>query len=272
VAQEFEITQLRKNIYQFQNCVGNCATLVLGRKRALLFDTMAGFGDLKGNIAQITALPLVVVNSHGHFDHIGGNYQFDFIYLSQLDWPLLDVYGTALEEIQSNMGQDLSASQQSYHMTERICDIKPGTVLDLGDITAEVVSLPGHTPGSIGLLLREDKILLAGDAVSPEMCLFFPESLPVEEYIHTLQAIMQMDIDFFVQGHFARLFPKAFLQKFLECARLPGCRKGFEYINSLIPSLKGLLYILEFQNKETGGIICIITKEQGNVPDRLGRP
>lgn len=133
---------------------------------------------------------------------------------------------------------------------------------DLGGVTAKAVSLPGHTPGSMGLLLEEDRILLAGDALSPEMCLFFPESLPIETYIHTLEQAEQMEFDWFIQGHYSRLFPKSLLGKLRECALLPGKKKGYPYTNTLIPFLKGEIYFLEFRNPDAGGTICIITKER----------
>lgn len=68
---EFTRTQLRPNLWQFQNSVGNCASLVIGTEKALLFDTMTGLGDLLGAVRELTDLPLSVVNSHGHFDHVG---------------------------------------------------------------------------------------------------------------------------------------------------------------------------------------------------------
>ncbi len=66
---EFAQTALRPHIIQIENTIGNCCTLVLGREKALLFDTMTGLGDLKGYVERLTDLPLTVVNSHGHFDH-----------------------------------------------------------------------------------------------------------------------------------------------------------------------------------------------------------
>jgi glyoxylase-like metal-dependent hydrolase (beta-lactamase superfamily II) len=97
--QEFTVTRLRPHIYQLQNSVGNCATLVLGREKALLFDTMTGLGDLKAQVRELTDLPLTVVNSHGHFDHVGGNWQFECVYLSRIDWPLMEMNDYFLPEV-----------------------------------------------------------------------------------------------------------------------------------------------------------------------------
>lgn len=260
--QDFTVVQLREHIYQIGNDAGNCATLVLGEQKAILFDTMCGLGDLKICVEGLTKLPVTVINSHGHYDHVGGNYQFDICYISPLELPVLEINEAYLDEVQKNMGCDLSAARKSFAGKDRFLNLESGMVFDLGGIHAEAVALPAHTAGSIGLLLKEDKILLAGDAISPQMCLFFHESGTVDEYIQTLENIMGMDIEYFIQGHFLKLFPKSLLEKFRKCAELPKKRKkGHEYINTNMPECRGMMYILEFGNEDAGGIICIITKE-----------
>lgn len=260
----FTQTRLRPHIIQMENPIGNCCTLVTGREKALLFDTMAGLGDLKEAVEQLTSLPLTVINSHGHFDHMGGNFQFAPAYMSPLDWPLLPRYEGWLETIGANAGCDLSPSRASYR--QPLLPLEPGMEWDLGGVTAQAVHLPGHTPGSMGLLLKEDRILLAGDGLSPEMCLFFPESLGVDTYLRTLAQVEEMEADWFVQGHYRKLFPVSLVKKLRECALLPGRKKGYPYGNTLIPSLRGAMYILEFRNPDAGGTICMITKEGEQCP------
>lgn len=269
MAPEFTITVLNDHLFQLQNTVGNCASLVVGRERALLFDTMSGLGDLRSQVEQITSLPLTVVNSHGHFDHVGGNVQFDQVYLSRVDWPLMELNDYYLSEVQRNMGRDLSTARSSFRRKDNLTDLTEGMVFDLGGVTLEAVSLPGHTAGSMGLLLREDRILLVGDAISPEMCLFFPESLEPEDLIATIEKVMSMDIVGFVQGHFTRLFPAKVLPKLLECAKLPQSGKGMAYVNSLVRVGKGRVHILSIRDEDVGGIICIITKEPNYVAPPL---
>ncbi len=62
---------------QFEEVV---SYLIIGGQRALLFDTGLGIGDIHRLATGLTELPVVVLNSHSHYDHIGGNHQFDFIY------------------------------------------------------------------------------------------------------------------------------------------------------------------------------------------------
>src|SRR5882724_10124753 len=54
--------------------------LIVGTKQALLFDTGMGIGNIKAIAARLTSRPIVVLNFHTHDDHVGGNWQFPFIY------------------------------------------------------------------------------------------------------------------------------------------------------------------------------------------------
>ena len=56
--------------------------LVKGEKSAAVIDTGSGFGNLKKVIETLTDLPYVVLNTHGHLDHVGGNHEFGKAYLS----------------------------------------------------------------------------------------------------------------------------------------------------------------------------------------------
>src|SRR5271166_3219296 len=54
--------------------------LIVGGKRALLFDSGLGIGRLGQVVRRLTSLPVVVLNSHTHFDHVGGNFEFSTIF------------------------------------------------------------------------------------------------------------------------------------------------------------------------------------------------
>src|SRR5215472_11795191 len=67
-------------IYEPHQSEETIGYLILGKKRALMFDTGMGIGDLKALTAQLTKLPIVVLNSHTHNDHVGNNWQFDTVW------------------------------------------------------------------------------------------------------------------------------------------------------------------------------------------------
>ena len=86
------VTEVLKNVYVLKDRANCCANLVVGDNKALLFDTGSGVDDMNEVVRSMTKLPLLVINSHGHFDHIGGNNRFDKVYLSESDFPVLEDY------------------------------------------------------------------------------------------------------------------------------------------------------------------------------------
>ncbi len=62
--------------FQFQEVI---SYLILGAKGALLFDTGLGIGKIRPVVERLTPLPVTVINSHTHFDHVGGNADFERI-------------------------------------------------------------------------------------------------------------------------------------------------------------------------------------------------
>ena len=80
----FTIVELQRNIWgiaEFGHSEKVISYLFIGNSQALLFDTGMGIGDIKKAVKKITNLPILVINSHTHFDHIGGDHQFDKIIL-----------------------------------------------------------------------------------------------------------------------------------------------------------------------------------------------
>ena len=82
------VKKLRPYLYlldENHECTG---FLVIGEKKACLIDTMMGYHDYKKVIADITDKPVIVINTHGHPDHIYGNVYFDEAYINPKDIPL----------------------------------------------------------------------------------------------------------------------------------------------------------------------------------------
>lgn len=259
---EFNSYLLMEGIWQISDTAGNCAVLAVGGRKALLFDTMIGLGDLKGFLELLTDLPLIVVNSHGHMDHMGGNFQFETVYLHPADRELIVADLENVSTRAGNSGLDLSNCRKSLEQTDNLKDLSEEYVFDLGGLHARVLHLPGHTAGSIGLLLEEKRLLLAGDACTPQMCLFMEGAQELSVYQNTLKLLKREDFDYFVLGHHTKLFPKELLEKFEACTRLAGVKKGHDFYYSLIPRYTGTVYIMEVRNKEVEGPICIIVKNE----------
>lgn len=252
--------EIMEGVYHICDGRDNYATLLVGGRKAILFDTMAGFEDLKSYVAQLTAMEPMVINSHSHFDHMGGNYQFDCAYMTQPEIDLLELGLARLPILTETLHADLTNVYRSFTERDKVFPIEEGTVIDLGGVTVEVVSLPGHTPGSIGLLCREQRLLLAGDSLSPQLCLLFQESLPLEVYKETMAKLWTLPFDHFLSSHFDFLYPKEIMRKFEACFDLIGKKRALNYAFPPLPDEKGLFYILTPRDPEIGQLIGIVVK------------
>ena len=72
----FHPRKLNPNTWLFDGD-GSYSYLICGETKALMVDTGMSKGNLRAYAEQFTDLPIIVVNTHGHFDHTGGNGYFD---------------------------------------------------------------------------------------------------------------------------------------------------------------------------------------------------
>jgi Metallo-beta-lactamase superfamily len=93
--------------HQFEETI---SYLIVGDKQALLFDTGMGIGDLRKVTAVLTRLPIVVLNSHTHNDHVGDNWQFETIYGMDTDFTRKNAQGSR-EDAQAELAPDQICGQ-----------------------------------------------------------------------------------------------------------------------------------------------------------------
>lgn len=169
--------------------------LVVGEEKACVIDTMNGYNDLNQAVRKITDKPLVVVNTHGHGDHICGNVYLGEAYLHPADRELARMFTEDPGFVK--ILQERGATFPPFR------DILPGDVIDLGGRTLEVFGLPGHTPGGILLLLREDRVLFTGDSVNHHLWMQLDGCLPIREYVKELDKVMFLldRADIILHGH-----------------------------------------------------------------------
>jgi glyoxylase-like metal-dependent hydrolase (beta-lactamase superfamily II) len=181
----YEVSPSVFAIYEPRQSEETIGYLIAGSKRAILFDTGMGIGNLKKLISELTKLPVIVLNSHTHGDHVGDNWQFPTIYGMDTDFTRLGAKGSnkqAQEEIQpSELCGDLPAgfdvktySTRPWKITKYIHD---GEQIDLGGRSLEVIATPGHTPDAICLFDSVNGLLFTGDTYYPgTIYLFAPET------------------------------------------------------------------------------------------------
>src|SRR5258707_3284790 len=159
--------------------------LIVGQKQALLFDTGMGIADIRKVVSRLTSRPVVVLNSQTHDDHVGGNWQFNSIFGMDTSFTRENAKGSAADaqaeiapgEICGNLPKAFDPKAyrtKPWHVSFFIHD---GFRIKLGGRTVEVIATPGHTPDSIALIDRENKLLFTGDTYYPApIWLFRPET------------------------------------------------------------------------------------------------
>ena len=212
--------------------------LMVGTHHALLFDTGYGFGDLKGLVKSITDKPLYVVNSHGHVDHACGNEQFGGAYIHPADLALAAEHNgreLRMEELDTaEVPVDFRLEEYLALGTGELTPVGEGQTFDLGGMTLEVVHLPGHTAGSIGLWCPERKLLWVGDAMNCFVWLFLPEAQPLAVYVETLRKAEKLPFTHMIQSHEPDPVPRQKLYDYLDLAECLDFEQG-----TLVPAPLG---------------------------------
>lgn len=148
------------NAFQ-ENCIvvwdeeGNCAVADPG------FCTDAEGRALEGFIASEGLKPKCVLLTHGHFDHIYGVKRIAGLYG-------IPVYMSSAEKVILEKANGMICG--AYGMPEpdtsfAFEDIREGEVIEVGTLKFEVISTPGHTPGGVCYLERNEKVMLSGDTL-----------------------------------------------------------------------------------------------------------
>jgi glyoxylase-like metal-dependent hydrolase (beta-lactamase superfamily II) len=172
-------------IYEPHQAEETIGYLIVGQRRALLFDTGMGISDIKKITAELTKLPIIVLNSHTHDDHVGGNWEFDTVYGVDADFTRNNAKGSR-EDAQAEITPDQICGSlpkgfdpkayvtRPWRITAYIHD---GERFDLGGRSIEVIATPGHTPDAISLIDRANGLLFTGDTYYPApIWLFRPET------------------------------------------------------------------------------------------------
>lgn len=162
-------------IYEPKQSEQTISYLIAGSRQALLFDTGMGISDLRKVVTSLTNLPVAVLNSHTHFDHVGSNWQFDRIYGMNTDFTRTSAKGSR-EDAQSEIGpEDICGNlpdgfDSKNFMTKewKIASYKrDGEKIELGGRTVQVIATPGHTPDAICLFDAANGLLFTGDTYYP---------------------------------------------------------------------------------------------------------
>jgi glyoxylase-like metal-dependent hydrolase (beta-lactamase superfamily II) len=171
--------------------------LVLGSERAALIDTGMGVGNIRRLVEEITPLPISVIQSHAHNDHIGGAWQFEDvgIHPSEADDLAAGQSATRLADwfAESEMSGPLPPGFNPVgysipgKMPTRIYE--DGDVVELGGRSLEVIHAPGHSRGGLVLLDRAKRALYSTDVVYLRSLYLLNPDSSIREYVTTLERL-----------------------------------------------------------------------------------
>jgi len=212
--------------------------LIKGRDADLLIDTGLGVSSLKLYLADLLDKPLKVVASHVHFDHSGGCHEFDEVYIHHNEHRALCSGDQRLilsapefgfipdSDFESFPYQGFSASEYEVRACPQARAIGHGDVVDLGDRAFEVMHLPGHSSGSIGLYDPARGQFFSGDVVYDGELLDDLEDSVVVEYLESMEKLLGLATDEVRPGHY-RSFDRRRLRElvgeYIDSRKAPRC-------------------------------------------------
>jgi len=153
-----------------------CSHLILGEDRALLVDTGMGMADLRAVVRSLTDLPVTVLISHAHFDHVGSTADFAgesdiLVHPLEADRLRRGVDNGYLrrfltpDHLLGPLPAGIDPETFAIPGAEPTGAVEDGDVIDLGGRRLEVLHCPGHSPGLLALLDRDSGLLFTTDVI-----------------------------------------------------------------------------------------------------------
>ena len=198
---------------------------VRGRDRDMLVDAGLGIASLREAAKQVFERKVTAVATHTHYDHVGGLFEFEdrvvhaheadqlaapegfaALLLDRIEAPILaglreagyPVPGDLIEAL-PEAGYDPAAYVVRPSPATRI--VEEGDVIDLGDRVFEVLHLPGHSPGSMGLWDAATGVLFSGDAIYDGPLIDNLPGTDVGDYRATMERLRTLPVTTVHGGH-----------------------------------------------------------------------
>ncbi len=233
----FEVYRIAPGVFaiyephQFEETIGY---LITGEKQALLFDTGMGISDVKKVVDELTKLPVIVLNSHTHDDHVGGNWQFSTVYGMDTGFTRANAKGSredAQAEIEpgsicGELPKSFDAKAYATKPWHISCFLHDGDKINLGGRTLEILSTPGHTPDAICLLDRANGLLFTGDTYYPAPIWLFRPETDLDAYVASVKrlAALTPQIKLVIGAHNVPVAPPSVLPRLV--AAIEAVRAG----------------------------------------------
>lgn len=185
---------------------------LIGRDADLQVDFGCGLAPMR-ECLPFGDKPVIAVATHGHVDHVGAFHEFETRLghlaeaeafatmadgLTFQDLFRANAFGTSISALPASGFKLEDWSLKPAPLTRTLID---GDRIDLGDRTFTVMHLPGHSPGSIGLLDERDGLFFSGDAIYDDRLVDDIPGASVPDYLHTFERLKELDFRIAYGGH-----------------------------------------------------------------------
>lgn len=183
---------------------------VRGRDADLQVDFGVGVCPVRAAL-PLSGAPVIAVATHAHVDHVGGFHEFEDRRGSAVEaatFAAMDEPGTVqhwfrgrADALAADPSPDFRLSEWRLTPAPLTRELAEGDVIDLGDRRFSVLHLPGHSPGSIGLLDEADGLFLSGDAIYDDVLVDDVPGASIPDYLATMERLRALDIRVGLGGH-----------------------------------------------------------------------
>ncbi len=195
--------------------------LLCGTDYAVLIDTGLGIGNIKNIVNKLTGLPVQVLTTHAHWDHIGGHHLFDkkAVHEAEIKWlegkfpiPLTVVKSNLMKE-PCDFPKDFDIDKYQIYQGTPILALHDGECIDLGRRILRVIHTPGHSPGHCCFYEPDKKYLYSGDLIY-KGCLdaFYPTTDP-RLFMQSVQIVQLLPINKILPAHHQLDIPAGIINK-----------------------------------------------------------
>ena len=162
-----EIVKINENTWRIEDG-GVRFFLLAGEEKALLIDSGMQIRNAREIAESLVDLPVELLNTHADPDHIASNHEFESFYMNPAE---------------------ASNFYKTQKRTGTIIPVTDGDIIDLGGRALEIITLPGHTPGSIAVLDKNYRALFSGDPIQDGSIFMFGVHREMHAYILSLEKL-----------------------------------------------------------------------------------
>jgi glyoxylase-like metal-dependent hydrolase (beta-lactamase superfamily II) len=188
---------------------GCTSYLAVGDERGVLIDTGYATEDIHAYVQTLTDMPVVwAANTHGHFDHTGGNGWFELAYMSAQAAEIAKIPYPSKVELK-------------YPLDYPVRVVGDGDIIDLGGRKLEVIEIPAHAPSSVAFLDRTERIMFTGDEAAHFVMLYWQQDEPqptVEQHALNMEKLLKHreEFDHICAGHGEGMQDASIVEDYLE--------------------------------------------------------